>query len=336
MPESILIVDDEADVLSALTRLLRAPDRSIHTASSGQEALALIGRESRIDLVITDMRMPGMHGDELLRRLPDRSIRRMVLTGFADLQRTLDVVNETGVDRFFMKPWDNTELKDSVTQALAGREIHSTDQDVVNELRDELQQVQAKAERASHLLSFSADLIKESRSTALEQATVTLAEHRIPRKKALLPKVIRRARLLGESVGLQSDQLSLLNSAAKVHRIGELALPLAIVGRCYLSLTPLQLSQYLRYPAIGAALIEDDAVSRVVLQHRASDEITVPMTTRVLGIATVFEEVCLFARNPADEAVMLKRAAATRDRNMRTVWKALIAMRTEERLCIRS
>ncbi len=111
MKNLIMLVDDEANVLSALTRALIDEPYEIITASGGNEALALMEGKS-VKVIVSDERMVGMQGSELLaevkRRSPDTV--RILLTGHATLDAAMRAVNEGEIYRFFLKPWDDTQL----------------------------------------------------------------------------------------------------------------------------------------------------------------------------------------------------------------------------------
>lgn len=118
----ILLVDDEPNVLNALSRLLK--QYHLTTASSGEEAL-ILAMERPFDVVISDYRMPGLDGVEFLIRFkhlqPDAI--RMVLTGYADLEGTQHAINEAEVFRFINKPWNNLEILNAVEKGLEHRRI---------------------------------------------------------------------------------------------------------------------------------------------------------------------------------------------------------------------
>jgi len=104
---SILFVDDEPRVLKTLKALFRH-DYNILTASSGQEALELLSSK-KIDIVVSDQRMPTMLGSELLKKvskLYPKTIR-LLLTGFSDTSAIVDTINDGEIFRFLHKPWDN-------------------------------------------------------------------------------------------------------------------------------------------------------------------------------------------------------------------------------------
>jgi len=115
--EKILLVDDEANVLRSISRLLR--DYDVTTLTSAEEAL-LLAREVDFDLVISDFRMPGMNGVAFLTKFmhiqPD-SIR-IILTGYADLESAQMAINDAGVYRFINKPWNNIEITSAVGKGL--------------------------------------------------------------------------------------------------------------------------------------------------------------------------------------------------------------------------
>ena len=120
----ILIVDDEAQIVRCLARLLTRRGYEVATAGSGAEALAKLASFDP-DLVISDFRMPSMTGAELLaevkRRLPLTA--RVILSGYADLNSTLASVNEGEVCRFLRKPWDDEELLGQIHKLLEDRRV---------------------------------------------------------------------------------------------------------------------------------------------------------------------------------------------------------------------
>jgi response regulator RpfG family c-di-GMP phosphodiesterase len=116
---TVLCVDDEANILSALKRMLRGDGHCVLTATSAATALTLL-EQMPIDLVISDMRMPGMDGAQLLEQVHLRwpQIVRILLTGQADLGSTVAAINRGRIFRFVHKPWDEHELLAAVQQGL--------------------------------------------------------------------------------------------------------------------------------------------------------------------------------------------------------------------------
>ncbi|OHB29023.1 MAG: secretion system protein E [Desulfuromonadaceae bacterium GWC2_58_13] len=116
---TLLFVDDEEGVLKALRRIFMDENYQILTASGGEEALQILERES-VQLVISDHRMPGMTGAQLLKQIKERwpPVIRIMLTGFADVQSIMGAVNEGAVYKFITKPWNDEDLRLTVSLAL--------------------------------------------------------------------------------------------------------------------------------------------------------------------------------------------------------------------------
>jgi DNA-binding NtrC family response regulator len=119
MKHTVLLLDDEPQVLQALTRLLRKEAYEIVTAESAEEAARVL--DSRpVDLIVSDEQMPGMSGTEFLARVateyPD--IVRIVLTGRATVPTAIRAINEVKVHHFFTKPCNEIDLALTIRKAL--------------------------------------------------------------------------------------------------------------------------------------------------------------------------------------------------------------------------
>jgi serine/threonine-protein kinase len=112
-------VDDEERILNGLRTLFRSKYH-VFTADNGAQALEFVKRFG-IHVVVSDQRMPGMTGVELLRQVKDASPSsvRMLLTGYSDLASIVGSINEGEVYRFVKKPWDNEEMLSTIADAAA-------------------------------------------------------------------------------------------------------------------------------------------------------------------------------------------------------------------------
>jgi DNA-binding NtrC family response regulator len=113
-----MIVDDEAANLRLLERLFRS-DYTVITSESGAEALKLLEQQD-VALLITDQRMPGMTGIELVQRTaPLRPhMVRIILTGYTDVESLVEALNSGHVYKYVTKPWNNDDLRLTVSRAL--------------------------------------------------------------------------------------------------------------------------------------------------------------------------------------------------------------------------
>lgn len=148
MSHTVLLVDDEPAIVAALRRTLRGRGYRILGATGPMEALDLLAAES-VDLVVSDIDMPGMSGLDLVSRIRREhpGVVRMLLTGRGTLDAALRAINDGEVHRFLTKPWDDDELRDIVAQALARL--------------DELRRSQAADQGAARKRAMVADLERE-------------------------------------------------------------------------------------------------------------------------------------------------------------------------------
>jgi diguanylate cyclase (GGDEF)-like protein len=121
---TLLLVDDEDNILSALKRLLRRDGYRILTATSAAEGLQRLA-ETEVDVIVSDQRMPGMTGVEFLHRAKALypETLRMVLSGYTELQSIIDAVNEGAIYKFLTKPWDDGLLRGHVAEAFRQKEM---------------------------------------------------------------------------------------------------------------------------------------------------------------------------------------------------------------------
>lgn len=132
MKRRILFVDDDPNILAAFQRNLRKRFE-FDTALGAEEALALIGAQGPYAVVLSDMRMPGMDGVELLAQIRERSpdTVRMMLTGNADQQTAIDAVNRGRIFRFLNKPADTEALQEALDAALKQHELICAEREVL-------------------------------------------------------------------------------------------------------------------------------------------------------------------------------------------------------------
>jgi response regulator RpfG family c-di-GMP phosphodiesterase len=134
MQYKVLVVDDEPANLRMVERLLRK-DYQVMTAISGEEALEILSREA-VDLIITDQRMPGMSGTDLLRESMQTSpdATRIILTGYTDIESLIEAINTSRVYKYVSKPWDPINLKVIVDQALNEHQKQVDMKEFVNDI----------------------------------------------------------------------------------------------------------------------------------------------------------------------------------------------------------
>lgn len=118
MPERVLFVDDEENILNSVERLFSGSGIRVLKACSAREALSILSRED-VAVLVSDNLMPGMKGIELFSKARDMSpdTVRVLMTAYADLETAVDAINRGEVFRFIVKPWEDDLL---VTTVLDG------------------------------------------------------------------------------------------------------------------------------------------------------------------------------------------------------------------------
>ncbi|MDO9286967.1 MAG: EAL domain-containing protein [Aquabacterium sp.] len=150
---TLLLVDDEENIVSALKRLLRRDGYQIITAHSAAEGLLRLA-EHDVDVILSDQRMPGMTGVEFLRRAKDLypNTVRMVLSGYTELQSIIDAVNEGAIYRFLTKPWDDQRLREHVAEAFRQKGLADENRSLAQQVATANGDLEALNQRLNKLL----------------------------------------------------------------------------------------------------------------------------------------------------------------------------------------
>lgn len=147
---TVLCVDDDINILNSLKRLLRKEDYILLTASCGAEALSIM-EEARVDLVISDQRMPEISGIEFLSTVKDKypDTIRIVLSGYTDIDTITESVNKGHIYKIILKPWNDQNLILEIRQALKQFDLIQTNKDLhktIVEQNDELKVINENLE----------------------------------------------------------------------------------------------------------------------------------------------------------------------------------------------
>lgn len=133
---SILFVDDEPGILRTLERMFRRENLELFFALGAEEALAIL-RSHPIDLIVSDLRMPGVDGIELMKQVQELSpdTIRVILTGYANVDTAIKAINEGHVFQFVTKPWDDEELRITVRRCLRQADLIRENRELQERIR---------------------------------------------------------------------------------------------------------------------------------------------------------------------------------------------------------
>ena len=163
MTHTVLLVDDEPNVLEGLTRALHKEAYETLTANSAEEAAGLL-EDNTVDLIVSDEEMPGMSGTEFLARVardyPD--VVGIVLTGHPSLPAALRAINEGKVYQFFTKPCNEIDLAITIRRALEQKDLKEKSRELL-----EVTKRQSALIEETRMLRRLRDLPRKDRSAVI-------------------------------------------------------------------------------------------------------------------------------------------------------------------------
>ncbi|MFZ3082187.1 HD domain-containing phosphohydrolase [Rhodoferax ferrireducens] len=316
---TILCVDDEPNILSALKRLFRGKGWRVLSAEGGQAALALLETQT-VDLVISDMRMPEMDGAQFLAqvrvRWPDTV--RLLLTGHSDINAIIDAVNRGEIYRYITKPWDDNDIVLIVRQALERQALEHEKkrlEALTKRQNEELKALNASLEAkvearttelriANESLQDANERLKSSFVTSIKVFS-TLMEMRGGNLAGHSRRVADLARRMASKLELDSKLVQDIFVAGLLHEIGKVGFADELLNTPVAMMKPEQLDAYRKHTVQAEQLLLPLAELRA-----ASDIITaqferfdgsgfpaqlagpnIPIGTRILSLASDYDNM---------------------------------------------
>jgi response regulator RpfG family c-di-GMP phosphodiesterase len=290
----VVFVDDESNVLASIRRQLRKLC-DIHTAASGDEALRLLRELGPVALVVSDMRMPGMNGAELLTKVrelyPDTV--RMVLSGQADLESTISAVNDGHIFRFLTKPSSEEVLRAAVRAGIEQYELVTTRRELLEKT------LQGLVETLNDILGLTNPVARRRTARVRQYAAAIAGALHFP-----MPWDLRLATLLSQ--------------------LGCITLPEGILDKLYAgtALSDDEQLLYARHPEVAAALIAripqlGSVAAMIGRQQRVNfSELPVDVSawdaattaTVILAVATRLDELLATGDQPATALQRLEQS----------------------------
>ncbi|NNG02019.1 MAG: Flp pilus assembly complex ATPase component TadA [Desulfobacteraceae bacterium] len=185
----LLFVDDEDNVLKSMRRIFRRENYELHFASSAAKALEILKRHP-INVVISDHRMPGMTGTDLLTKVKSLypETIRIMLTGYADVDAVMGAVNEGAVYKFITKPWNDHDLRLTVSLALEQYDLIQENRSLKHQTADQKKQInRLNGFINTHRSQLGRLLVKEGIITESQLEKALLVQSRT---NEILPKVL--------------------------------------------------------------------------------------------------------------------------------------------------
>ncbi len=202
---TILVVDDEKDNLQLFLRTLRK-NYNVLTAGRGSEGIEIL-INNKIDMVISDHKMPGMEGTEFLKNAYEinHEAIRILVTAFADAEILREAINTGKIHRYLKKPWTPNELLNVVTACFEVYQLNKDNRELAQDLKE--------------LFSGTISAIMEA------------LDAKDPFTSGRSKRVTFYALKMGEQYGLSNERLSELEIAGLLHDIGMIGVPVNIITK---------------------------------------------------------------------------------------------------------
>ncbi len=314
---TLLLVDDEVNILNALRRLLRPLGCRVLVAESGAAGLGVLEKE-KIDLVISDMRMPEMSGAQFLeevRRLHPE-VMRILLTGYSDMNSTVAAINRGEIYRYISKPWDDNDVLLAVRHALEKRFLvleKNRLEELTRRQNEELKELNAGLEakvaerteeirRANDSLESANRKLKENFLTSLKVFS-SLIELRGGGLSGHSRRVAEHARRLALQMGLPASEVQDILFAALLHDIGKIGLPDNVIAKPVTRLNAEERVEMAKHTKTGqAALMGMENLKNAARFIRSHHErfdglgypdglqgLAIPLGARILAVANEYD-----------------------------------------------
>ncbi|UCV01860.1 HD domain-containing phosphohydrolase [Dechloromonas denitrificans] len=329
---TLLFVDDEPSILSALRRLFRPHGYRIMMAESGAAGLEILEREV-VDLVISDMRMPEMDGATFLKHVRQRwpEVMRILLTGYADITSTVAAINEGEIYRYISKPWDDNEIVLVVREALERRRLEEENRRLsalTLRQNEELKELNAGLEqKVSERTAEVRAALNELKKTFITTVQVFsgMVELRAGPVGAQLAghgrRVADHARSLAKRLDLSDAEVQTVMLAGLLHDIGKIGLPDGLLDKPYNNLSADHRALVMKHPVVGQNILMSveklrDCALLVRHHHELYDgsgfpdrlsAMAIPLGSRILAVANDYDalQIGTLVQRPlrADEAL---------------------------------
>lgn len=270
LPTTVLVVDDEIQVARLIFRYLQQIGFTGDVTSSGADALALLDT-NRYDLVVTDLRMPHLHGHSLIREIfnynPDQLV--VVVTAVVESQLVYDLLSR-GVQYIIPKPFSADYLTSSILGVIerSAREQSRREETLTAKKQEITLQIQSASSALNEQLANLQNHFRETiRDLEAQQADVerdyvgsvrmiaALIDHITPGGSSHVARVEEFALGIARAAGVSPRDLRDVSLAALLHDIGKFGLPENIIPLRPEAMKPDELKSYMRHPAIGSLIV---------------------------------------------------------------------------------
>lgn len=261
---TILCVDDELNILSSMKRLFRPFGYRIITADSGAKGLEIIEQEKgKINVIISDMRMPNMNGAEFLSQVRQKypDIMRILLTGYSDMDSTVDAINDGQIYRYVSKPWNEADLISCIKEALKVQHLKAEKERLEKLTREQNNQLKIlNASLEDKVAKRTADLrtanekLKKNFLTSIKIFS-SLIELRGGKVAGHSRRTAELSRKIAVEMKLPVKDINDIFLAGLLHDIGKIGFSDELLNKAPVKMTPEERKIFCEHPTKGEELL---------------------------------------------------------------------------------
>lgn len=335
-PVHILFVDDEKNILNSLERLFFDENFDILTAPSGEEALTILKTYSDIGVIVSDQRMPGLCGVDFLEKVKEIApdALRILLTGYADISTSIDVINRGEAYKYITKPWNDDELIMTIRESVHRYSLLKKNQILSKNVKRQNNELK-------HLTSILDCLVKEQKIDIKEKVNkLQKIDNRLRDnyKNTIISllnvlklydnSIVEHSRNVGKiSVGiaqgmeLASGEIESITIASLLHDIGKIGMPETLNKMKFDDIDTEQLNLYKMHPIRGQTAIDSVEYMKnigLLIRHHHErfdgtgfpdrlKEYEIPLGSRIIAIADFFDKTIKDFNNRNEIEVAINR-----------------------------
>ena len=249
---TLFIVDDESGILRAMSRELKDLDVKIHQFEGAQAALDCLDVINP-DVVISDVRMPGMDGIEMMEIIATKLplSERVLLSGYADMDAAIGAINKGRVHYYLEKPWDKDQLQQVVNKGIRLSQLRKKNEFLENLTQEQNTQLQQWNQELEKKVEARTRLLKESYQDSISTFSC-MVEQRMHDHQSNSRQVADLCRSIGESLDLDEGDLLALNFAALMRNVGKIGFSDELLSTPYHAMDAAQRKEYQQHPNLSA------------------------------------------------------------------------------------
>lgn len=266
---TLLLVDDEENILKAIRRALRSINVNVLMATSGKQGLEFLSQQT-VNLIISDMRMPEMTGAEFLSQAAQLypEIPRILMTGYSDMESTVQAINDGKISNYLPKPWNDDALKSIVADGLQSTQLKQHNAYLTQQLiekQEALEALNKNLEKTVEARTQEVIIKSEKLEDANKQLSnthnsmVSLISNILALRNEKGSKVSELKASIAKDIAikmaLSNQEVQSIYNATLLSNIGKMTFTDKTLDKPYNTLSKVELETFKKFPILGEAVL---------------------------------------------------------------------------------